>query len=205
MLENIEVLRHLWSRDGDAFEGRFHRFEGLALQPKPAGEPVGGPVDGGAPIWLATNSKRLADSGGEGEALEIAVGRVAAYADGWMTHSITPAAFDRSWARILEAAEGQGRDTAHFDNCLYHNIVVDEDRERALRTAKAYLDGYYGLDFKAAQLEAMVSWGSPEQCAENLRRFLDGAVRRIAFRICSADAFGQLDRLTTEVLPLVND
>ncbi len=197
MLENIEVLRHLWHRDGEAFEGRFHRFDGLALAPKPA-QPT-------APIWLATNSKRLADSVGEGDASEIAVDRVARYADGWMTHSITPAAFERSWARILARAEAAGRETAHFDNCLYHNIVVDEDRERAFRTAKAYLDGYYGLDFAPEQLQAMASWGAPEQCAENLRRFQGGAVRRIAFRICSPDAARQLDRLTTEVLPLVDD
>ncbi len=197
MCENIEILRHLWRHDGARFEGRFRSFEGLTLEPKPVG--------GEARIWLATNSARLAQSEGDGEASEIAVGRVARYADGWMTHSISPAAFDRSWRRIGDRAAALGRDPAGFDNCLYHNIVIDEDRDRGLARAKAFLDDYYGLDFEPRQLQAMVSLGSPQECAESLRAYRSSAVKRVALRICVIEgALEQFDRLTTEVLPLVN-
>ena len=197
MLENIDVLRHLWGKDGAPFAGRFRRFSDLTLEPKP--------FAGTTPIWLATNSRRLGGTGGDGAASDIAVKRIAAYADGWMTHSITPEAFQRSWQRILETTEDLGRDSARFDNCLYHNIVVDADRTRALRTAKAYLDDYYGLDFTAEQLGAMLSYGSPAECVDDLKRYCNGSVRRIGFRICASDGVDeQFEILAKEVLPEVN-
>jgi alkanesulfonate monooxygenase SsuD/methylene tetrahydromethanopterin reductase-like flavin-dependent oxidoreductase (luciferase family) len=52
MIEHIQVLRHLWTRDEEAFEGRFYRFTGVTLEPKPVQSPC--------PIWLTTNARRLA-------------------------------------------------------------------------------------------------------------------------------------------------
>ena len=60
MLENMRVLRHLWSRDNEPFTGEYTKFSNVTLEPKPMQSPC--------PIWLATNTERLskgqADSGG---------------------------------------------------------------------------------------------------------------------------------------------
>ena len=60
MIENIAALRHLWTTDQTPFEGRFVRFAGITLEPKPVQSPC--------PIWLTTNAGRLAngqaDAGG---------------------------------------------------------------------------------------------------------------------------------------------
>src|SRR6201988_1438520 len=48
MGEKMDVLRHLWSRDNDPFEGQFTRFANITLEPKPVQNPC--------PIWLATNA-----------------------------------------------------------------------------------------------------------------------------------------------------
>jgi len=134
------------------------------------------------------------------------VNRVARYADGWMTHSITPKAFRGSWDRILKAAEGLGRDPAAFDNCLYFNISIDEDKDRALRNAATFLNEYYNFEFSRGQLEQMLTCGGPAECIEALRAWRGSGANRIAFRLCSTeDPVGQLARLAEEVLPYVNE
>ena len=124
MIENIRVLRHLWSCDNAPFAGQFTAFSNVTLEPKPLQSPC--------PIWLATNAERLsrgqADSGGS----EFALTRVGTIADGWMTHSVSPQGFRRSWDFILAAGRGNGRDMAGFDNVLYHHVNVNDDKDAAL-------------------------------------------------------------------------
>jgi hypothetical protein len=93
MIENVHVLRHLWTRDNEPFEGRFIRFSGITLEPKPVQAPC--------PIWLTTNAARLSSgqSGTGGSAL--ALERVGRVADGWMTHSVSPAGFRRHGLSFL--------------------------------------------------------------------------------------------------------
>ncbi|MDA0663394.1 MAG: LLM class flavin-dependent oxidoreductase [Proteobacteria bacterium] len=198
MLENMAVLRHLWTSDGQPFAGTFRRFDWLALELKPS--------PGGAQIWLATNTKRMAAVGGAGEASDLSVNRVAQYADGWMTHSIAPEAFRGSWNRILQAAQNLGRNTEYFDNCLYYNINIDDDKDRALRSVSAFLNEYYNFEFAQGQLDNMLTWGSPAHCIEALRAYRGKGVKRIAFRLCTqGDPFGQFERLARDVLPYINE
>ena len=51
MVENMHVLRHLWTKDNAPFEGQFVKFANITLEPKPIQNPC--------PIWLATNAERL--------------------------------------------------------------------------------------------------------------------------------------------------
>src|SRR5246127_4806241 len=78
MIENIHVLRHLWSKDNEPFQGEFTSFSNVPPEPNPVQSPC--------PISLATNAEHLsrgqADSGGS----EVALTRVGKIADGWMTH-----------------------------------------------------------------------------------------------------------------------
>ncbi len=109
MYENIDVLRHLWTRDNEPFTGEFTSFSNVTLEPKPVQSPC--------PIWLATNAERLsrgqADSGGSERALT----RVGKMADGWMTHSVSPEGFQRSWEFILQAGRDSGRDPSNIRQC----------------------------------------------------------------------------------------
>ena len=129
MVENMHVLRHLWTRDNEPFEGNFVKFSNITLEPKPVRNPC--------PIWLATNAERLslgqANSGGS----EFALTRVGKIADGWMTHSVSPEGFGgKSWDFILKAGGEQGRDMSRFDHVLYHHINVNDDRDASLATPR---------------------------------------------------------------------
>ena len=51
MIENIHVLRHLWTRDNEPFTGQFTSSRTSRSSRKPVQRPC--------PIWLATNAERL--------------------------------------------------------------------------------------------------------------------------------------------------
>jgi alkanesulfonate monooxygenase SsuD/methylene tetrahydromethanopterin reductase-like flavin-dependent oxidoreductase (luciferase family) len=197
MIENMHVLRHLWTKDNAPFEGRFVKFANITLEPKPIQNPC--------PIWLATNAERLstgqADSGGS----EFALTRVGKIADGWMTHSLSPDAFQRSWHFILQVGREHGRDMAGFDNVLYHHVNVSADREEALADSKKFLDLYYSADYTKARLESWLTYGSPRECTEHIKRFKASGCRRITFRISTmGDPMEQFRRLVEDVLPYVD-
>ena len=197
MIENIHVLRHLWTKDCEAFEGTFTKFAGITLEPKP--------VNGTSPIWLATNAARLssgqADTGGS----PVALTRVGQIADGWMTHSVTPTGFRTSWDFIHEVGRDGGRDMSGFDNILYHHININEDKEVAFADSKAFLDLYYSANYGRDRLEAWLTCGSPKACIDQLRAYKASGCRRITFRLSTmGDPIHQFRRLTEEVLPFVN-
>jgi alkanesulfonate monooxygenase SsuD/methylene tetrahydromethanopterin reductase-like flavin-dependent oxidoreductase (luciferase family) len=197
MIENIHVLRHLWTKDNEPFAGEFTSFSDVTLEPKPVQSPC--------PIWLATNAQRLArgqaDSGGS----ELALTRVAKIADGWMTHSVGPDAFKRSWEFILRAGRESGRDMSRFDNILYHHINVNADKQEALADSKKFLDLYYSADYTQARLESWLTYGSPRECTEHIERFKASGCRRITFRISTmGDPMEQFRRLVEDVLPYVD-
>jgi alkanesulfonate monooxygenase SsuD/methylene tetrahydromethanopterin reductase-like flavin-dependent oxidoreductase (luciferase family) len=196
MVENIHVLRHLWSKDNEPFAGEFTTFSNVTLEPKPVQSPC--------PIWLATNAQRLsrgqADSGGS----ELALTRVGRIADGWMTHSVSPEGFRRSWELILQVGRDSGRDVSTFDNVLYHHVNVNDDKAAALADAKKFLDLYYSADYGKERVEAWLAYGPPRDCIAQLRAFAACGCRRITFRIATmGDPVTQFRRLAEEVLPFV--
>ena len=200
MYEHIRVLKHLWKNDGAPFRGSFHDFADIVLEPKPA--------NADCPIWTATNATRLssgtadATSGGSDYALK-QCGRLA---DGWMTHSASPAALRDSWNKILAVAQENGRDTSHFDNCFYHHVYIDEDRERALHSAKAFLDRYYAADYSEERLQSWLAYGPAREVVGKLRAFRGSGIHRITLRLSTADREGeQFERLVNDVLPYVNE
>ncbi len=196
MIENMAVLRHLWTTDETPFEGRFTRFEGITLLPKPIQAPC--------PIWLTTNAGRLGNGQPDAGGSSFALKRAGRLADGWMTHSVSPDGFRQSLDIVLQAGRDAGRDMADFDNVLCHHININEDADAALADAKGYLDGYYGANYTPKRLKAWGVYGSPAQCIANLRGFIGSGCRRITFRLATqGDAMAQLRRLTEEVLPFV--
>jgi alkanesulfonate monooxygenase SsuD/methylene tetrahydromethanopterin reductase-like flavin-dependent oxidoreductase (luciferase family) len=196
MIENIHVLRHLWSKDNAPFDGKFVKFSNITLEPKPMQNPC--------PIWLATNAERLSKGQSDFGGSEFALRRVGRVADGWMTHSVSPEGLQKSWDFILNAGREHGRDMSHFDHVLYHHINVNDDREQALADSKRFLDLYYTANYSKERLEAWLTYGSPRDCIEHLKRFKAHGCRRVTFRISTmANPLHQLRRVVEEVLPFV--
>ncbi len=194
--EGITILRKLFGGRDVSHEGRFYRFEGVTLEPRPVQQPC--------PIWIASNPTGLTWKGGASAAAEVverAFRRVARYADGWMTNKLSPEEFRRQWARITAMAREEGRDPARLGSALYHNININEDRPAALEESKKFLDTYYTSSFSPAFVEGWTVAGSPKQCVEQLRAYLEAGLDHVALRLTSWDQRGQLTRFLQEVAP----
>ena len=190
--EQISVMRRLWSEDHVSFSGQFFNFEDVTLEPKPVQQPCR--------VWLANNPWTVK---ADPARVERALRRVARFADGWQTHSLRPEVLAEYWQTILRYTREAGRDASLMENCLYHNINVNPDREAALQETKQFLDAYYSTNYTRERIEAWTALGSPEQCIENLRSFRDTGMQRITIRLCSWNQRYQLQKVVNEVLPYV--
>jgi alkanesulfonate monooxygenase SsuD/methylene tetrahydromethanopterin reductase-like flavin-dependent oxidoreductase (luciferase family) len=199
MYEHIRILKHLWHNDHAEFNGSFYSFADLVLEPKPANPHC--------PVWTATNATRL--SSGAANAVssgsDYALRQCGRLADGWMTHSASPRAISESWSKILAVAQENGRSTERFDNCFYHHIYIDDDRDRALHEAKAFLDRYYSANYTRERLQSWLTYGSARDCIDGLRAFRGSGAKRITLRLSTENRESrQFDKLVNEVLPYVN-
>lgn len=92
IVEQIELMRRLWTEDAVTFQGDFHTVTGAGLNPRPVQQPI--------PIWY----------GGESP---VAYRRAGRLADGWIPDNMLPgAALDAAKAVVEEAARDAGRDPA---------------------------------------------------------------------------------------------
>jgi alkanesulfonate monooxygenase SsuD/methylene tetrahydromethanopterin reductase-like flavin-dependent oxidoreductase (luciferase family) len=194
--EGIVILRTLFSETKASHQGRFYRFEGVTLEPRPVQQPC--------PVWIASNPTGLTWKGGASASeavVERSFRRVARYADGWMTNKLSPDEFRQQWARIAAMAREEGRDPATLGSALYHNININEDRGAALEESKTFLDKYYTANFSAKFVEGWTVAGPPAQCIAELRAYLDAGLSHVALRLTSWDQRGQLKRFLAEVAP----
>ena len=118
-----------------------------------------------------------------------------------MTNKLSPDEFRGQWSRIGAMAREEGRDPAKLGSALYHNININEDRRAALEESKAFLDKYYTSNFSAKFVEGWTAAGSPRQCVDQLRAYVDAGLSHIALRLTSWDQPGQLKRFLGEVAP----
>jgi alkanesulfonate monooxygenase SsuD/methylene tetrahydromethanopterin reductase-like flavin-dependent oxidoreductase (luciferase family) len=118
-----------------------------------------------------------------------------------MTTWLTPADFADRWRLLQGSLREEGRDADAFDNSLYYNVNLNEDREAAAAESKRFLDAYYGFDISRPRLDVWVAYGPPEEVIGKLREFFAAGAKEITLRITSWDQRGQYERLVREVLP----
>jgi alkanesulfonate monooxygenase SsuD/methylene tetrahydromethanopterin reductase-like flavin-dependent oxidoreductase (luciferase family) len=189
MEEAIEILRLTSSSENIDYNGQYWRFHNLTVLPRPVQQPI--------PIWVTANpdlnKKRNAEQ---------AYRRVARLGDGWMTTFKSPEDVQTSLAMIREYARQMGCELKpNFEVAIYHNISVDEDRDRAFAEAKRFLDSYYSVDYRQDMLKLWVAAGSPAQCVQSLQRYVDAGATTILLRVVGYDQKGQFKRVTEEILP----
>jgi alkanesulfonate monooxygenase SsuD/methylene tetrahydromethanopterin reductase-like flavin-dependent oxidoreductase (luciferase family) len=189
--EGIEIMRRLWREERVTFAGRFYDLEDAFVEPKPVQQPP--------PVWVV-GTPRL--RGGESRVIERNLRRVARLGDGWMTTAWPPDTFAALRRQIVAYAAEEGRDFEALPCALYYNLNVNDDRETAIEESRRYLDGYYTPQtFSREAVEGWVACGPPEQCAEQLQRFVDAGATDILLRFPSWDQQGQFERCVNEVLP----
>ncbi|MGH7916001.1 MAG: LLM class flavin-dependent oxidoreductase [Candidatus Binataceae bacterium] len=188
MEEAIEIMRLTSSREHVDYEGQYNRFRDVTVLPRPVQQPL--------PIWVVSNpdlkKKRNAERGYR---------RVARLGDGWMTTWKSPAEVRTSIELIRGYAREEGRTLpADFEVCVYYNINVNENRDYALEESKRFLDTYYSVDYHRAMLESWVAMGSPAQCIDSIRAYIEAGATTITLRLTGYEQERQFKRVTEEVL-----
>jgi len=180
--EGIEVVRTLWRDSPATFKGRFTRFEGVSLDPKPVQQP-------GPPIWV----------GGRSDA---ALERAGRQGQGWVSYVVQPERYARSVQRIRAAAEAAGRDLAGFAWAHLTFIRLGRDYEAAERAWVRLLSRRYAQDFGPLARRYGVI-GTPEQCVEQIGRFVEAGCRYFLMNpICDQpEAGAQLEAIAADVIP----
>ncbi len=190
-IENMEALKVLWTQEKASYEGQYVNFSNVISEPRPVTKPH-------PALWIAANPRPV---GGDTSVIQKATRRVARLADGWMTTMVTPQTFGERLQTILDARAELGKDTASFDNTLYYNVNINEDKEAAFNESKKFLDAYYSRDWPKEIVDLWVAYGSPQEVVEKIKSFADAGAREVTIRLTSFDQRGQLERLVKEVLP----
>jgi probable F420-dependent oxidoreductase len=180
--EGIEAVRALWHDSPASFKGRFTQFEGVSIDPKPVQKPA-------PPIWI----------GGRSDA---ALARAGRQGDGWISYVVQPERYKQSLAKIEAAAAMAGRPLAGFVKAHLTLITIGKDYESAERAWVERLSTRYAQDFAPLAKKYGII-GTPEQCAEQLQRFIEaGCSGFVLNAICDvADEAGQIETYAAEIFP----
>ena len=171
-VEQLKIIRSLWTQDDVDFEGKFYQLSGAKIEPKPIAKPH-------PPIWL----------GGWGD---LSIRRAAEFGDAWVPG---PTA---NLEKLLAAKQNYQADLVAVGKPeqtswpATREVVIADSNEEALELAKKYLlinyrDEYgggwehplIGKEDSAPvdQLDALSRdrfiIGNPERCIQMIRRFVD--------------------------------
>ncbi len=180
--EGIDVVRTLWRDTPASFDGRFTKFHGVSIDPKPVQKP-------GPPIWI----------GGRSEA---ALARAGRQGDGWISYVVQPERFKQSLDKVHAAAAGAGRALDTFTAAHLTFITVGKDYETAKATWVRLLSKRYAQDFAPlAQKYGVI--GTPAQCAEQMQPFVEAGCRYFVMDsiVDVADEHAHLETIAAEIIP----
>ena len=163
-IEGIKLMKRMWTENKVTYEGIYNRVKDVVLLPKPIQKPH-------PPILIGSKSRRMCR-------MAVRLG------NGWISAFISPLEYKQHRERIIQYLEKIGRKRDDFMFVVNNYIIVTKDREKVMRS------------FPITNGERYRSFtvGSPEECVEQLQRFVDVGVDLILLRLYNVDQ--PLDQIT---------
>ena len=177
--EAIQVMRRLWSEDNVTFHGRYFTLNDVSVQPKPVQKDL-------PPMWI----------GGRTEA---ALRRTARVGDGWLVSQATPGEVKEGVEKIKTWAAEYENDIEDDHYGALFSFSIAGTREEARKQAEPYM-----LRRRTdVEYEAFSAFGSPNDVADLIDRYIDGgATKFVARPACPPEMMReQLEMLGREVVP----
>ena len=198
MNEMLECITALWAGDHVSYEGAFYRFEDLTIEPRPVQHPH-------PPIWIGGGTQPSEKIYGQQvDTIRPVLRRIAKYASTWVPHSSATAEMVAGdWAIIREEMAGFGRDPAEMTK-VYSNFVHILRPGESPDDASARFRVFSGMDLDYWQEFYLL--GQAEAVAERIRAKVAalGGVEHVILNPLDW-SFDTLDRLASDVLPLLRD
>jgi alkanesulfonate monooxygenase len=196
MDEMLEAVTALWAGDNVTYQGRYSRFEGLTIDPKPLQKPH-------PPIWIGGGTQPSEKIYAQTVAsIDPVLRRIAKYARTWVPHSSATAEMvRRDWETIQRFMGDLGRRPQEMSR-VYSNFVYVLRKGERPEAAVPHFKVYSGMDLPYWREFYLL--GEPEELAERIRAklaALDGA----EWIVLNPLHWGmdQLELLAAEVLPRV--
>jgi len=177
--ESIKVMRRLWTEKTFAFEGKYYQFKEVGILPHPV-EPT-------IPIWIAADNH------------ENAFKRVARLGDGWITTAATLDKFITCRKKIDAYAQEYGRAGKVSPSALYATFNLNTNGNTAREEGWTWMENFFRQP--RARLRHFTIFGTPEECAQILRGYVDAGLTAIVARLASSDLRGQMQLFLNELKP----
>ena len=187
--ELLEVVTGLWEGGPVDYDGEFYSLQDASIGFEPASPP---------PVYLATSAFDRED--GIPEPIE---DRLASHGSGWLPITLSPAAYADGIAAVRSTLAEAGRSAEPFDAAMYLDVVIDEDEDRAIETARAFYEAYYRAWDHPLSEEAIRNigvYGPAETVAEAVEAYADAGVETFVVRFTSPEQRTQLRRFADLLL-----
>ena len=184
--EILEILRSLWTKENTTFHGKHFNLNDVSINPLPAQKPH-------PPIWVAGRKTP-------------AMKRAVRYGTGWFPYYYSPEMYESSVKEIVEIAKNEQVNIARFEWGFMPFISINNDIEKATKTAAEALGGRYnyGGDF-ANIVKKYCILGSPEKCIDRTQEYINSGAKKIIFNISSTsgtkDKIKQSEIIAKEIIP----
>jgi alkanesulfonate monooxygenase SsuD/methylene tetrahydromethanopterin reductase-like flavin-dependent oxidoreductase (luciferase family) len=204
LVEGLEVIERLWTEDSVTYEGDYHRFEDVSINPKPLQEPR-------PPIYAGASN-------------ESSIRRAARLVDGWCGAHVPFDVAGRQIADFRDECQKRGEQKAVG---LTREVCVGETADQALEMAREPLVRKYGSYSSWGQDDAIADdefdreWaalsddrfivGNPDEVAAELERYRDAfdldyvSVRTQWKGMPWADVHRSQELLCSEVVPAIRE
>jgi probable F420-dependent oxidoreductase len=179
-VEQVQLMKRLWSEDSVTFKGKFYNVENLSVGPKPIQKPH-------PPIWT-------------GGSAEVALKRAGTWADGFICGSSAIPDFPSTWEKIAGYARAAGRDPNRIRKAGLTFMAIHDDQSKAVRAVEDYVMRYYGRLRADVANTSLV--GSPAAIAERMGAFLSRGLDTLIIGVADPDP-RQLDLFGEKVLPKI--
>ena len=192
--EILAAVRRLLSEDDVTFEGRYYRFEGVTIAPRPPTFPE---------VWVSGGSRLPDPEYSDVPILAKSVLERILQADWWLSrNSGTPELIKRDWAEIQAALAGRGlpAESIGFAHCNFIYLVETSDREAALEAQRPYFLEVMGTHRPWEQLQQSYLLGSLEDILGRLVDLKDAGVEYLVLGPTSDDP-AQLDLIEKHIVP----
>jgi len=177
-VEQVQLMKRLWSEDSVTFKGKFYNVENLSVGPKPIQKPH-------PPIWT-------------GGSAEVALRRAGTWDDGFICGSSAIPEFPSTWEKIAGYARAAGRDPNRIRKAGLTFMAIHDDQSKAVRAVEDYVMRYYGRLRADVANTSLV--GSPAAVTERIGAFLSKGLDTLIIGVSDPDP-RQLDLFGEKVVP----
>jgi alkanesulfonate monooxygenase SsuD/methylene tetrahydromethanopterin reductase-like flavin-dependent oxidoreductase (luciferase family) len=192
--EIMAAVRRLLTEDDVTFEGRFYRFEGVTIEPRPPRFPE---------VWVSGGSRIPDPEYSDVSVLAKTVLNRILDSDVWLSRCSGNQEFvKRDWGKIQDALRQRGRppESVRFAHCNFTYLVETSDRAEALEAQRGHFMEVMGTHRTFEHLQESYLLGSLDEILERLVDLKEAGMDYMVLGPTSDDP-AQLDLIEKHVVP----